>query len=300
MQKQQVKKTLTETYGFLDNDYLELYITLIENSKFQTRIKFKTQAHHFIPVEYYKNAHAIGNRRDATRCANSDKNNFKVNLLYKDHVLAHYYLSLCTCGKLKYQNECAIFHVLGNINYIKDSNYLEEIRELKDLEKYQELYEDAAHTRSELYMGRTFAPISDKQKAIISEKNIGATYVRKYMQDQWIVKKVFSETDLEKALKEGWEKGNRPRENCRTDVSKAISKAKKGKICINNGFTNKYIDGDDKVLLDHYLQEGWVRGGRKMGTRPTIYVHKLGATRKIFEDTLERWLRRGWSLDGNR
>lgn len=48
-------------------------------------MKFKTQLHHIIPRKYYTyNKLEINNSRENL-----------VNLLYKDHILAHYYLALC-------------------------------------------------------------------------------------------------------------------------------------------------------------------------------------------------------------
>ena len=60
------------------------------------RNRKSTQAHHAIPVSSYWMSEEPYNRRIAENYAKQDKYNFKVNLLYKDHLLIHSYLTLCT------------------------------------------------------------------------------------------------------------------------------------------------------------------------------------------------------------
>lgn len=78
-----------------DNEYLNKYCELIELNKESEAMCCKTQGHHYIPVCYYKEKYNLKTREEAEKYADDDKNNFKVNLLYRDHALAHYYLAMC-------------------------------------------------------------------------------------------------------------------------------------------------------------------------------------------------------------
>lgn len=278
-----MKKILKGFKCIIDNEYLNKYIDLIFDNKDTEKTKFKTQMHHFIPVAYYKDTYNIVNRKDAQKIADEDNNNFKVNLLYKDHVLAHYYLALCSESKFKYQNENAIFHVLGNINYIKDSKYLEECCFIKSLDKYQELYEDMARTRSINYTGRHCKPNTEKHKQQISAKNSGNIYVRKKVsKDNYIVKKARTIAEFNDYITKGWEKGSYPmsfKKNHKSEGSlkKYQSNMRVGAIYINNGKINKIVYKKDFHKLDKFYSEGWKKG-RVANTEKMVQAY---AERKI-------------------
>lgn len=93
-----IKETLLGCTGFVDNEYLSLYCRLIEQNgrtPVQPRV---TNKHHIIPKAWFKlNNYMIDNSLSNL-----------VNLRYREHVLAHYYLCLCTTGKLQYANELAL------------------------------------------------------------------------------------------------------------------------------------------------------------------------------------------------
>lgn len=280
-----IKKKLLDTDNFIDNKYLDLYVNLIMQNEYNVAIKFKTQRHHILPRYYYK-LHNI---------PLDDSNNNVVNLLYKDHVLAHYYLSLCTKNKLKYANQNAIYHVLGNSNYLKDPNYTEERNMLINLDKWQSIAEDMARTRSVLYKGKKYKPPTDEHKKRISELNTGNIYVRKFVNNNWIVKKAKTLDEFNNYLAEGWEKGNRPREDCHSHKAKSLRESiingKKGKICITNGYQNKYIN---KMDLHIYLNQGWQKGCHKLKIRERVKIKKLGKILSIYKDELNSFIKKGW------
>lgn len=83
-----LKETLMSLNVFIDNEYFDEYIDIINNNIDRKREKFKTQKHHIIPRAYFKHNKLL--------LDNSDNN--IVNLLYKDHILVHYYLCQCTLG----------------------------------------------------------------------------------------------------------------------------------------------------------------------------------------------------------
>ena len=92
---QQVKYRLLEL-GFLDNEWLEKYLEILASNLTTLRDKRSTQAHHAIPVNAYWKSNESYNRAEALKLAEQDPTNFVVNLLYKDHLLIHSFLTLCT------------------------------------------------------------------------------------------------------------------------------------------------------------------------------------------------------------
>ena len=82
--------------GYLDNEWLAKYLEIIEANLDTKRNRKSTQAHHAIPVNSYWTSDEPYNRAEALKLARADKINFEVHLLYKDHLIAHSYLTLCT------------------------------------------------------------------------------------------------------------------------------------------------------------------------------------------------------------
>ena len=84
-----MKEKLLSLNIFENNQYLDAYIKLIEENKETKKEKYKTAIHHIIPKAYFKKMNLL--------IDNSEDN--LVNLLHKDHVLAHYYLTQCIVDK---------------------------------------------------------------------------------------------------------------------------------------------------------------------------------------------------------
>lgn len=87
-------------YGFQDNAYLDEYVELMLNNHRTSAKTGSTQKHHVIPVSCYNNTteDSTATRTETLREANSDENNYKVNLTYPDHIKAHYLLCQCSPG----------------------------------------------------------------------------------------------------------------------------------------------------------------------------------------------------------
>lgn len=92
---QKVKTKLLEL-GYIDNEWLAKYLEMLEANLVTPRNRKSTQAHHAIPVNSYWASDEPYNRNEAIKLARLDNHNFEVNLLYKDHLLIHSYLTLCT------------------------------------------------------------------------------------------------------------------------------------------------------------------------------------------------------------
>lgn len=82
--------------GYLDNEWLTKYLEIIEANLDTKRNRKSTQAHHAIPVNSYWTSSEPYKRTEALKLARADPINFEVHLLYKDHLIIHSYLTLCT------------------------------------------------------------------------------------------------------------------------------------------------------------------------------------------------------------
>ena len=93
-----LKEKLLGLGMFEDNEFLDLYCSLIEQNIGNVKIKNETERHHIIPRRVFK----ILNLPYKASSKNSivNKNNI-IHLSYKNHLLAHYYL--CFCAKNEYK-----------------------------------------------------------------------------------------------------------------------------------------------------------------------------------------------------
>lgn len=115
------KETFLKLNYVVDNEYLDKYLNLINENLNTKKIKFETNVHHIIPRHYFTHRNLD--------IDNSKEN--KVNLHFKDHMLAHFYLSGCTNGRDKYWNLYSIYLLSGRT---KDIQYIESIKSLEDFE----------------------------------------------------------------------------------------------------------------------------------------------------------------------
>lgn len=92
---QKVKSKLLEL-GYIDNEWLTKYLKMLEDNLSTTRDRKSTQEHHAIPVNSYWTSDEPYNRNEALKISKLDDTNFSVHLLYKDHLIIHSYLTLCT------------------------------------------------------------------------------------------------------------------------------------------------------------------------------------------------------------
>ena len=151
----------------IDNEYLDLYVNLMISNKDTICESGITQRHHIIPKYYYlDNGLSVDNSSDNI-----------VNLKYRDHILAHYYLAMCSIGKGVSKNVLSIRFLLNG----KSLN--EIILDDGTLNNYQLMYEmsrrdifERTHTVeankkiSEALIGR-ISPMSKKEKTIKIKKS---------------------------------------------------------------------------------------------------------------------------------
>lgn len=134
-----LKDKILNTGYFLDNEYLDAYLDLISKNTESRRVKGKTQRHHIIPREYF-----VLNKISVD---NSTEN--LVNLLYKDHILAHYYLALCCSDAILRIGMTSAVNMMLHAAKSRTICPVNIGDLLKDLDKYQQLHEELSKFRAE-------------------------------------------------------------------------------------------------------------------------------------------------------
>ena len=154
----EIKEKLLTIGIVKENEYLDKYCNLIlENVETKYQVH-KTQSHHIIPKYYC---------RENCPSLIKDKTN-KVNLLYKDHILAHYYLALCSTNKtLAAKNVSALFKMTNSPQTEFNGSPIEFI---ETLDKYQELYEIFSTHQGDHLRGKKQSPEHIAQRV---HKNTG-------------------------------------------------------------------------------------------------------------------------------
>lgn len=116
------------TKYFEDNDFLKSYVELIISNMDTPKKRFFTESHHIIQKAYFKD---IGIKDNSI--INSSDN--LVNLTYRDHILAHYYLYHCSINEhIKQSNLIAL------INMTNEKKHLDDIEGLiKELDLYENM-----------------------------------------------------------------------------------------------------------------------------------------------------------------
>lgn len=123
----QLKAKLLATTYFVANEYLEEYVQLV-TTKTTKKSVFRTQSHHILPKTYFKHFNMpIDNSRDNL-----------AELLFKDHVKAHWLLQKCTTGFLRRNSGYALRYLIkGVLKRLPVSLTKSELAEL------QKIYEDS-------------------------------------------------------------------------------------------------------------------------------------------------------------
>ena len=127
-----IEKKLLSLDLFEENEYFYKYCKLIEDNTETKREKYKTQKHHIIPKCFFR----------YNNLEEDNSNTNIVNLLYKDHVLAHCYLVLASKeNKFKYDNMCAVYRVISSF---RKKDIIDLMLNLKEV---QLAYENSAEAR---------------------------------------------------------------------------------------------------------------------------------------------------------
>lgn len=122
--------------GIVDNEFLDKYVQLIERNRRTSRFNHNMNTHHIIPKSWYK-------LHDKT-IDNTISN--LVNLTYRNHVLAHYFLCLCTEGEFQFANELAFMLLISR----KNLNISEKLL-VQELPLYNNIYESYYQKKKQNY-----------------------------------------------------------------------------------------------------------------------------------------------------
>lgn len=252
-----LKTRLLNTGVFVDNEYLDKYIDVVATNALTSRTVYSMQRHHILPVAYFKKLQLPVD--------NSDSN--LVLLAYKDHVLAHYYLTFCTVDWLRGKTASAFMLLTALTDYNNE-------RELVlDLPRLEELYQYGLQNRAESARIANLGKHTNNHQGKIY-MNDGYVNVcilpecAEELQEQGFVRGRLT-TDLARKNMSQWQQG-KPKKGLqgkqKTPEHKAkLSDANIGRIYIvNSEGEEKSFHRDDKIVHD-YLQTGnWTIGRKDM------------------------------------
>lgn len=131
-----LKHRLLQLSEFIDNEYLDKYVQLIERNRRTSRFGNNINAHHIIPRAWFK--------LHKQPVDNSLSN--LVNLTYRNHTLAHYYLCLCTTDDLQFANELALVLLVSRKKLNTSDRLL-----VQGLPLYNNIYEDYLKKKRSCY-----------------------------------------------------------------------------------------------------------------------------------------------------
>ena len=147
--KTDLKKRLLDLHIVCDVEFLDKYCELILTNISSTNVDKKTTSHHFIPVAYYGKIYNEKKKTKQISLADNDVLNFRVNLTYCDHVLAHWYLFKCSSDSFfSYINSYAVMFML-KVNALPES----ESEILQNIINIGEIYSNFCTYQSENHKG---------------------------------------------------------------------------------------------------------------------------------------------------
>ena len=129
-----IKESLINSDIYIQNEYFDLYINLINDNLSRLPEKYKTQKHHILPRHYFNHYNL----------EIDDSENNKINLIISDHIKAHYYLyNCCKNNEEKLSNLYCLRRMLNgrysNLQNIVNIDEGECIRLYEEIQKYNSL-----------------------------------------------------------------------------------------------------------------------------------------------------------------
>ena len=275
-----VKSILLSTKFFIDNEYIDKYIELINDSRNQPHIKFETAKHHIVPRFIFKYT---------KKPIDNSKNNL-VNLYHWQHLLAHYYLAKsCASEDALQASRCALIFIYGkyDFEFISESLFIDNQKEIQEyVIESRKIQAEAPH--------KAYRNKSVDEKSKISEKRRASLSSLVTINKDDVELRVHKE-DLEMYLNQGYVKGRALR------CKKSISKSRLGTAPWNKGLKNpveikeetrKYLS--EKSLGHSVSQETRLKISRKNSGK--IYVSKENVSKTIYPEELPSYLQEGWEV----
>ena len=256
-----------------ESEYLQKYLDLLSLNLNTSSVKSITQAHHAIPVCYYKwrtNKKSFTRSRGVyDRMAAADSNNFLVHLKYTDHLLAHCYLALCAKPNwFKFANA-------NMITAVSKYTTLEEFALAEDLTAYQKAYTLSC----QLKQGKT---LTDEHKAkIAASHNRSEAYSKKISEaNQNRIWTAESRVKLSKSLKSS--------EAFQASICtrNKLNPPGKGLLWVFNGEHLTRVSADK---LSEYLAAGYW-----LGKTSTVQIRKNSIEIEIHAKDWPQYEAQGW------
>lgn len=298
----ELKEKLLETGFVIDNEYLDKYVALIVVNRHTKQEARKTNKHHILPKRYFKNKGLpVDNSRENI-----------VNLIYKDHLLAHLYLSGCTVGQDRYWNLYSVMRLTGQKYLSKDT-----FEQIKNLDYYQTLYEEAIsaapnHRKGAKVSPETIQKMRDAQKNH-HPTNKGTVWIhndgeeimikidilQEYLNNGYLVGRKYrhSEESLKKIADKS--RGRRSQEFC--DKMREITLNQPPK-------TQETIEKQRQSIKKYYETHENPFAGKthskesidkmKSSLAGMVYVNKNGVQTKVHLEQLDSYIENGWSRGG--
>ena len=149
-----LKKRLLSCGLVYDNEYLDKYVEIIETKSVPVKQIGIHNKHHIIPRFYF--------RTNRIPIDNSTEN--IANLLFRDHILAHYYLALCSVDRYRFLSELSFFRTTGFMTIPKSEEAM------GDMDRYDDVYRSYIFHCTKKMTGHV---ISEETKRKISIANTG-------------------------------------------------------------------------------------------------------------------------------
>lgn len=275
-----VKNILLSTKFFIDTEYLDKYIDLINNNRNQPHIKFETAKHHIIPRFIFKYM---------KKPIDNSKDNL-VNLYHWQHLLAHYYLAKsCASENALQASRCALIFIYGKYDFesISESLFIDNQKEIQEyVTESRKIQVEAPH--------RAYRNKSAEEKSKIFEKRRESLSNLVTVNKDDVELKVHKE-DLEMYLNQGYVKGRSLRSK------KSISKSKLGNIPWNKGLKNPVEINEEtrkrlseKSLGHPVSEEARLKIAKKNSGK--IYISKENVSKTIYPEELPSYLKEGWEV----
>ena len=305
------------SYGvFNDDTWLDHYCELIHSNIHTAAQKGVTNSHHIVPRSLFL---FLNKDIDASSCN-------RVNLIYSDHLLAHYYLmKSSSVADVRFQNACGMmFSYLNTHGYCLDAEWLiqhaDELNEAYTLAcEYREMcrkdWWETCPTEERQRIAESIRDAVKKLKTIhcgSTELRVPPNMVKGYLNKGYKLGRSDRSKDSISVAKMGSIPWNKDKtglivvseytrsilskkamgHNVTEDMKKNIGLKNKGKIYVSKDSTVIKIHPEQ---LTEFLSNGWIRGSIKnKGMTGRVIVNNGQTSISIREEELDSYLSQGW------
>ena len=188
MQAITLKNNLLQTGIFINNEYLDKYVNLIINPNNNLDQAIIREIHHIIPVSYYKHY-------------SLDINNAASNLQeldIKNHVLAHYYLTLCSATDWFYYGNALCVSLLtkrkfADITEQWINEHLVEINKIKQYRLYLNSKLQQGHGIGEENANNKYSyDLCNQIKFLLTEGQTNKAIIQQLNVPEYLIKRIRS------------------------------------------------------------------------------------------------------------